>query len=82
MSGIDLVTLAAMLGQRNAYKVPQRQRVRQSPRNPALRLDAFEIADQQRPEVNPRRQRRPPVLGGIKLRTPVLDKINYLELTT
>src|SRR5208337_2311178 len=44
-------------------------------RNAALRIDAFEIPDQQRAEINPRHQRRPPVLGGIELRTPRLDKL-------
>src|ERR1035438_7043630 len=37
--------------------------------------DALEIPDQQRPKVNPRRQRRTPVLLGIKLRAPGLDKL-------
>src|SRR5207245_1973090 len=31
--------------------------------------------DQQRPKVNPLRQRRTPVLGRIKLRAPLLDKL-------
>src|ERR1019366_4127049 len=37
--------------------------------------DALEIPDQQRPKVNPRRQRRTPVLGRIKLHAPALDKL-------
>src|SRR5216684_5171904 len=45
------------------------------PSNPALRSDALEIPDQQRPKVNPRRQRRAPVLLRIKLRAPALDKL-------
>src|SRR3989449_98901 len=61
--------------QSDAHKAPQRQRVRQPPGNPALRPDALEIPDQQRPKVNPRRQRRTPVLGRIELRTPLLDKL-------
>src|SRR6266496_4318316 len=60
---------------RDAHKTPQRQRVRQPPGNPALRPDALEIPDQQRPKVNPRRQRRTPVLGRIELRAPLLDKL-------
>src|SRR6266571_2317369 len=64
-----------VLVQRNAHKAPQRQRVRQPPSNPALRSDALEIPDQQRPKVNPRRQRRAPVLLRIKLRAPALDKL-------
>src|SRR6266581_5306610 len=42
---------------------------------PALAVDALEIPDQQRPEIDPRRQRRPPVLGRIELRAPNLDKL-------
>src|SRR3989449_4155740 len=64
-----------VLVQSDAHKAPQRQRVRQPPGNPALRSDALEIPDQQRPKVNPRRQRRTPVLLGIKLRAPGLDKL-------
>src|SRR6266699_6809728 len=64
-----------VLVQRNAHKAPQRQRVRQPPGNAALRSDALEIPDQQRPKVNPRRQRRTPVLLRIKLRAPLLDKL-------
>src|SRR5450755_777888 len=64
-----------ILVQSNAHKTPQRQRVRQPPGNAALRLDAFEISDQQRTKVNPRRQRGPSVLGRIELRTPLLDKL-------
>src|SRR5208337_1312784 len=64
-----------VLVQRNPHKAPQRQRVRQPPGNPALRPDALEIPDQQRPKVNPRRQRRTPVLGRIELRAPALDKL-------
>src|SRR5437879_11328917 len=64
-----------VLVQSDAHKAPQRQRVRQPPGNPALRPDALEIPDQQRPKVNHRRQRRTPVLGRIELRTPLLDKL-------
>src|ERR1019366_3438511 len=64
-----------VLVQPDAHKAPQRQRVRQSPSNPALAVDALEIPDQQRPEVDPRRQRRPPVLGRVELCAPALDKL-------
>src|SRR5437879_11423157 len=40
-----------VLVQRDAHKAPQRQRVRQPPGNSALRPDALEIPDQQRPKV-------------------------------
>src|SRR5207249_3836534 len=64
-----------VLVQRDAHETPQCQRVRQPPGNPALRSDALEIPDQQRPKVNPRRQRRTPVLLRIKLRAPAFDKL-------
>src|SRR3989449_5041781 len=64
-----------VLVQSDAHKTPQRQRIRQPPSNPALRPDALEIPDQQRPKVNPRRQRRAPILLRIKLRAPALDKL-------
>src|ERR1035441_3479433 len=64
-----------VLVQRDAHETSQCQRVRQPPGNPPLRPNALEIPDQQRPKVNPRRQRRTPVLLGIKLRAPGLDKL-------
>jgi hypothetical protein len=64
-----------VLVQRDAHETPQGQRVRQPPGNAALRSNALEIPDQQRPKVNPRRQRRTPVLLGIKLRAPAFDKL-------
>src|ERR1022692_5211837 len=66
----DRRVVRRVLVQRNAHKAPQRQRVRQPPGNPALRPDALEIANQQRPEIDARRQRRPPVLLRIELRAP------------
>src|SRR5437879_10185129 len=71
----DRGVIRRVLVQRYAHETPQRQRIRQPPGNPALRPDALEIPDQQRPKVNPRRQRRTPVLGRIELRTPLLDKL-------
>src|ERR1019366_5019205 len=64
-----------VLVQRNAHKTTQHQRVRQPPGNPALRPDALEVPDQQRPEIDARRQRRTPALGCIELRAPALDKL-------
>src|SRR5207244_2651704 len=61
--------------QPDPQKPPQRQRIRHSPSDPTLSLDAFEITDQQRAEVNARPQRRAPVLLRIKLRAPALDKL-------
>jgi hypothetical protein len=37
-------------------KIAQRQQIFGAPGNAALRLDAFEVAHQQQPEVDPRRQ--------------------------
>src|SRR5260370_19769002 len=71
----DRGVIRRVLVQRYAHETPHRQRIRQPPGNPALRPDALEIPDQQRPKVNPRRQRRTPVLGRIELRTPLLDKL-------
>src|SRR6266571_5370848 len=71
----DRRVVRRVLVQRDAHKAPQRQRVRQPPSNPALRPDALEIANQQRPEIDARRQRRTPVLLRIKLRAPALDKL-------
>src|SRR2546428_6738243 len=71
----DRRVVRRVLVQRNAHKAPQRQRVRQPPGNTAFRPDGLEIPDQQRPKVNPRRQRRTPVLGRIEPRTLLLDKL-------
>src|SRR5206468_231409 len=71
----DRRVVRRVLVQRNAHKAPQRQRVRQPPGNPPLRPDTLEIPDQQRSKVNPRRQRRTPVLLRIKLRAPLLDEL-------
>src|SRR5204862_4126100 len=71
----DRRVIRRVLVQRDAHETPQCQRVRQPPGNPALRSDALEIPDQQRPKVNPRRQRRTPVLLRIKLRAPAFDKL-------
>ncbi len=54
-----------------AQELPQRQAVGAPPLDPALRIDAFEIADQVHPEVPPRRDRRRPhprrVIGRAQL---------------
>src|SRR5271167_4803664 len=71
----DRRVVRRVLVQANAHKTPQRQRVRQPPSNATLRPDALEIADQQRAEVDPRRQRGPPILRRIELRAPPLDEL-------
>src|SRR5260370_28105467 len=58
----------------NAHKVPEAQRVLQSPGDTALRLDALEVPDHKRPEINPRRQARTPQLLGLKPCTQLLYK--------
>jgi hypothetical protein len=45
--------------QRDAEKITQGQRIRRAPRDAALRVNAFEVADQQQPEINARRQAGP-----------------------
>jgi hypothetical protein len=42
-----------------AEEVPQRQLIRCPPGDPALRIDAFEVPNQQQPEIGARRQARP-----------------------
>src|SRR6516164_11599194 len=57
------------LVQPDPQKPPQRQRIRHSPSDPTLSLDAFAIPDPQRAEVNARPQRRPTQSHVIKPRT-------------
>src|SRR3984885_2072407 len=66
----DRRVIRGVLLQPNPHKLPQRQRVRQSPGYPTLTVDALEISNQQTPKVDPRRQRRPPELRRIELRAP------------
>src|ERR1700693_3631572 len=71
----DRRVIRGVLLQPNPHKLPQRQRVRQSPGYPTLTVDALEISDQQTPKVDPRRQRRPPELRRIELRTPLFHEL-------
>src|SRR5260370_41634953 len=64
-----------VLIQPNPHKAPQPQRIRQLPGNPPFTADALEVAQQQRPKVDPRAQRRPAILRRIELRTPSLHKL-------
>src|ERR1035438_4492127 len=64
-----------VLIQPNPHKAPQPQRIRQLPGNPAFAVDALKVAQQQRPEVDPRGQRPPAILSRIELRTPSLHKL-------
>jgi hypothetical protein len=50
-----------------AHKPPQRQRIGQTPRDSSLAVDALEVPDQKRSEVNARRQSGPPHARRIEL---------------
>src|SRR5208283_4694778 len=67
--------IRCVLLQRYPHKAPQPQRIRQLPGNPALTVDALKVSQQQRPEVDPRGQRRSTILSRIELRTPSLHKL-------
>ena len=57
------------LWKREPQKVAQRQRIRRPPRDGALRIDPFEVPDQQQPKVHPGREPRATHRGGVKPRT-------------
>ena len=57
------------------------QRVRRSPRDAALRVDAFEVPDQQQPKIDARRQTQSAHRLGIKAGALRLDKIVEVMLT-
>ena len=63
------------LVQTDAQKIAQRQRIRRAPSDPALRVDAFEIADQRQPEVDPRWQARAAHRLGIEWLALTFDEI-------
>jgi hypothetical protein len=68
-----------MIGRRlvqpQAQEMAYRQRVRRSPGDPALRVEAFEIADQQQAEVPAGGEAGPPHHWRVKRPTLVLDKL-------
>ena len=53
---------------RQAQEVAQGERIRRPPRDPALGVDALEVADQQQPEVDARRQTRTAHRVGVERR--------------
>ena len=57
------------LRQHQPEKLAQRKRIGRTPRDRALRVQAFEIADQQQPEVAARRQAGPALVRVESLRT-------------
>ena len=72
-----------MIGRRvredQPQKLPQGQRIRRAPCDRALRVQSFEVADQQQPEVASRRQRRASNLVGVEPLTQVLDVLVELR---
>jgi len=63
------------LGQRDAQKIAQRQRVRRTPGDAALGVNALEITNQQQPEIDPWRQTRPAHRLRIKASALRFDEI-------
>ena len=61
------------LRQHQPEKFTERKRIRRTPRNRALGVQAFEIADQQQPEVASGRQARSANLLGIELLAESFD---------
>ena len=66
------------LRQRQAEKIAHGQRIGRAPRDPALRVDALEVADQQQPEVQPGRQARPAHRRGVERRACASAKSSNL----
>ena len=67
--------------QRDIQKRPQRQRILRPPGDPALGIDPFEIADQQQPKIDPRRQAGPPLLLRLEpLAQPLHKSIEMVSL--
>src|ERR1700737_4679768 len=66
--------IGCFLIQPNTQETPQAQSVLQPPGDAALRLDALEIPDHQRPEIDPRRQAGTAQLLGVKPGTQLLHK--------
>ena len=70
------------LGQHQSQKLAQGERIRRTPRNGALRIEAFEVADQQQTEVAPRRQTRTTDVVRVESLTKRLDvtvEVRFLE---
>ena len=62
------------LVQRHVQKLPQAQRIGGPPRNRPFRVQTFEVAEQQQPEVAARRQTRPADPLRLELRALRLDE--------
>jgi hypothetical protein len=61
--------------QADPEKVPQRQRVRRAPRDASLRVHAFEVPNQQEPEVDAGRQTRTPHRLRVELGALGFDEV-------
>ena len=61
------------LGQHQAEKLAQRKRIRGTPRDRAFSVQAFEVADQQQPEVASGLQTRRAGLLGVESLAQALD---------
>src|ERR1039457_2334848 len=70
----DRRVIRRLLVKPDSQKPPQPERIRRSPRDPALRIDSFKIPNQQQPEIDSRHQRWPPVVCGVKLRALLLGE--------
>ena len=62
------------LVQREVQELPDAQRIGRAPRDGPLRVQALKIAEQQQPDIAPRRQTRPPDAVGIERRALRLDE--------
>src|SRR5260370_25795073 len=61
-----------VLVQSNGEKLPQRERIGQTPRNAALAIQSFEEPDHHDAKVQSRRQRRTSQFGVVKARATLL----------
>ena len=58
-----------------SQKVSQRQGIRRAPRNATFGIQAFKIANHQKPEVDAGGQSRPSHIGRVRLGTDFLDEL-------
>jgi hypothetical protein len=65
----------------HTQKIPQGQRIGRAPGDAALRLDPFEVPDQQQPEIDARRQAGAAHSFGIKARALGFHEIVESVLT-
>lgn len=71
-----------VLVQSNGEKLPQRERIGQTPRNAALALQSFKEPDHHDAKVQPRRQGRTSQFGVVKARATLLAvavKVGFVQ---